>query len=67
MVPMTVMEEAIAQDGPLDIEGSDEEVEPDSAEPIPLEERHQEAEPDEHHDVDILKHCKEEIIHDSWL
>lgn len=46
----------LAKQSPLHDDGGQQEVEPDSAEPVPLQERHQEPEPDEYHHVDVLKH-----------
>ena len=43
---------------PLDDEGADEKVERDAAEAVSFEEGHQKAEPDEHHHVYVLEHCR---------
>ena len=49
-------QEAVGQRGPLKDERRQQKVEPDAAEPVSLEEGHEEPEPDEHHHVDVLKH-----------
>jgi len=46
----------VRQRGPLQDEGCSEEVERNAAEPVPLEEGHEEAKPDEHHHVNVLEH-----------
>ena len=51
------VEEAAHQRRPLNDERTDQEVEADTGETVAFEERHQIAEPDEHHDVNVLKHC----------
>ena len=50
---------------PLDGNGGDQHVESEAAESVSFQECHQEAEPDEYHDVDILEHCKEETNYRS--
>ena len=50
-------DEARGDGGPLDGEGGKEEVEPDAAEAIATEERHEEAKADKGHDMNILKDC----------
>jgi hypothetical protein len=52
----SVMKESAAQNGPLDIQGSYQQVESNGTESISLEEGHEEAKADEHHDVNILEH-----------
>ena len=51
-------DEALDDDGPLEGERRQEEVEADRRVAVPLQERHQEPEADEDHDVDILKHWR---------
>lgn len=52
------MPDALHEESPLQAEGSQEQVDADAAEPVSLQEGHQEPEADEDHDVDILKHCR---------
>ena len=54
-----VREPPVHQQRPLyDVDG-EEKVEAHRAEAVTLEEGHQEAEPDQHHDVHVLEHCGE--------
>lgn len=55
-VAVMKMEEPVDEDGPLQAEGRDHEVEAYRAKTVALQEHHQEAETDEDHDVDILEH-----------
>lgn len=48
--------EALHEEAPLQPEGSQQQVDAHTAEPISLEECHEEPEADEDHDMDILKH-----------
>ena len=48
---------AAGERGPLQNEGSDQHVETDAAETVPLEKRHQKTKADEHHHVNVLKDC----------
>lgn len=50
--------DSLHEEAPLQAEGSQEQVDSHAAEPILLEERHQEAKADEDHDVDVLKHWR---------
>lgn len=50
------MEEPVDEDGPLEAQGRDHEVEAHRAEAVALQEHHEEAETDEDHDVDVLEH-----------
>lgn len=50
--------DALHEEAPLQAEGSQEQVDAHAAEAVSLEEGHQEAEADEDHDVDILKHWR---------
>lgn len=50
------LEEAPTDDSPLDHEGGQQQVEAYCAVPVPLQEGHQEAEPDENHHMDVLEH-----------
>jgi hypothetical protein len=54
-------EESSAEDGPLDHQGGQEQVESYRTVTIPLQEGHQEAETDEDHHVDVLKHWKTQL------
>jgi hypothetical protein len=54
---MPTMEEATAEYRPLNIECSNQEVETNGTETIPLQECHQEPKSDEHHNMNILKYC----------
>ena len=53
---MLHLQEATHQEGPLQYECGDQHVEANAAVAIAFEERHQEAKPDEDHDVYILEH-----------
>ena len=48
-------DEALDDDGPLEGERRQEEVEADRRVAVPLQERHQEPEPHEDHDMDVLE------------
>ena len=61
-----VVDEAIDECLPLDGKGANEKVEAHTAETIPLEEGHKEAEADEHHDVNILEHCEQWVRVVCW-
>lgn len=50
--------DSLHEEAPLQTEGSQEQVDSHAAEPIFLEERHQEPKTDEDHDVDVLKHWR---------
>ncbi len=50
------VEEATEEHVPLDGEGGDDHIESDAREAVALEERHEEPEADEDHDVHVLKH-----------
>ena len=50
------VEEPVDEDGPLQDERGQQEVEADGTEAVPLQESHQEAEPDEDHHMYVLKH-----------
>ncbi len=50
------VEESLAEGGPLQRDGGDQEIQRHGAVAVLLQERHQEAETDEDHDVDILEH-----------
>lgn len=52
--------EALHEEAPLQAEGSQEQVDAHAAEPVSLQEGHEEAEADEDHDVNVLKHCRSE-------
>lgn len=52
--------EALHEEAPLQTEGSQEQVDAHAAESVSLQEGHKEAEADEDHNVDILKHCRNE-------
>lgn len=52
--------EALHEEAPLQAEGSQEQVDAHTAEPVSLQEGHEEAEADEDHDVNVLKHCRSE-------
>ncbi len=52
---------ALAESGPLEDDGGDQEVDSHCAVAVLLQKGHQEAETDEHHDVDILEHCRKTI------
>lgn len=54
------MPDALHEEAPLQAEGSQEQVDAHAAEAISLEERHQEPKTNKDHDMDILKHCREE-------
>lgn len=54
---MHSMEEALHECGPLQSEGSDQEVESHAAETVALQEGHEEAEANEDHHVHILETC----------
>ncbi len=58
MNPSTIesVVEPLAEGGPLEDDGGDQEVYSHGAVAVLLQEGHQEAEADEHHDVDILEH-----------
>lgn len=56
---MLHVQEPTEEDVPLDYESSNDHIEPNTREPIALEERHEEAEPNEDHHVDVLEHCNE--------
>ena len=49
------MDEAADDERPLDADHAHQEVEADAAEAVALEERHQEAETKEEHDVHVLE------------
>ena len=57
LAAVEVVEEALTQRGPLQDDGGDEEVDGHGAVTVALQERHQKAEADEHHDVHVLEHC----------
>lgn len=48
--------DALHEETPLQAERRQEQVDAHAAEAVPLQEGHQEAEADEDHDVDVLKH-----------
>lgn len=50
------MPDALHEEAPLQAEGGQEQVDAHAAEPVLLEEGHEETEADEDHDVDVLKH-----------
>ena len=50
------VEEALAERRPLQNDGRNEEIERHGAVAVTFQERHQEAETDEHHHVNILEH-----------
>ena len=52
--------EALHEEAPLQAEGGQEQVDAHAAEPVSLQESHQEPEADEDHDVDILEHWRKE-------
>ena len=54
-----LVKESLTEGGPLEDDGRDQKVERDGAVAVALQERHQETEADEAHDVDLLEHCKE--------
>lgn len=49
------MEPALHEQSPLHAKGGDQEVEAHAAEAVALKKGHEEAEPDEDHDVDVLE------------
>lgn len=51
------MPQSLHEETPLETEGGQQQVDAHAAEPVFLEERHQEPEADEDHDMDVLKHC----------
>lgn len=51
---------ALHEQAPLQAEGSQEQVDAHATESVSLQESHEEAKADEDHDVDILKHCRNE-------
>ena len=52
------VEKSLAQSGPLQNDGGYKEIKTHGAVSILFQERHQEAETDKHHNVDVLKHLK---------
>lgn len=52
--------DALHEEAPLQPKSSQEQVDTHTAEPISLQEGHKEPEANEDHDVDILKHCRNE-------
>ncbi len=50
------MPESLHEETPLQAEGSQKHVDAHAAEPVSLQEGHQEPKTDEYHDVNILKH-----------
>ena len=50
------VEESLAERRPLQSDGGDQEIKCHGAVAVLLQKGHQEAETDEHHDVDILEH-----------
>ena len=54
------MEKSLTESGPLQDDGRDQEIQRHCTVPIAFQEGHQEPETDEHHNVDILKHWKEQ-------
>lgn len=60
------MPESLHEEAPLQAEGSQQQVDAHAAESISLQEGHEEAEADEDHDVDILKHCRDGRVGGVW-
>jgi hypothetical protein len=52
-----MMKEAIAENRPLNIECSNQQVESNGTKSVSLEECHQETKSNEHHNMNILEYC----------
>ena len=64
---MVEVEEPVHQDGPLDGQTRDQEVESNGSEPVLLQESHEEAEANEDHHVDVLEHCNNGQVIFFWV
>ena len=61
------MEPTLHEQSPLNTEGCHQEVEAHCAEAVPLQEGHEEAEPDKDHDVHVLEAWEGGHIHEPLL